>query len=869
MSAVPQAGQGAPFPAELADRRQWLVWRFIVKPGQKKPSKMPYYATTGELRGWPLGKPRDGVPTEAQPQVEQGHELDRQHLVTFEEAAKLVGTHGRGFDGLGFAFLPGDGLVGIDLDDIENPERAARAQAIIEACGTWCEWSPSGKGVHIIGLGEIQTTKSDDIGVEVFCGRQFFTMTGQVHELSAARPLAIDPEVLAKISRTVEQAKEARRAARQPDQGGAGAALPGDTARPAAGSNPAPAATRYCMSALESAVQRMRGASEGGRNDLLNGEVYGLAQLVHTGGISEATIRGALRDAAIGAGLPPGEVDATIRSAMRAGLDAPRPIPERDPPRRPAAAPAPSAPRIDPDTGEILDDPEPPPYHANDNAPRAEQPPRPPLDVFAEFPAPPIEAAMLPDVLWGYAAECGELIGVEPAMVAIPALVSCAAALHDGVRIQPKRHETGWTESARLWCAIVGTPSVKKSPAIRRATKRLRKIDADLAHENASKAADYAEQMEQHKEAKKEAKKTGVSLPTPERPQMKRMIVEDITVEALSEVLKDNDRGVLCIQDELSGWFGSMDAYSGGKAGNKDRAAWLQAYNGGFRQVDRVLRGSVHIPNFSVSMIGGIQPDAIRRIAKDMTDDGLMQRFMVVIGRNAHEFDRHENDEVSRDFAALVDHLHRVQPGEDAVKLSEKAHEVREDLMAYANELAEYPALPGGLRSHLGKWSGLFARLLLVYHAIECAAASVHPCSRRVSGDCAAHVDALMRRFLLPHALAYYTDVLGASSDLEHARWVAGHVLSKGLDAISNRDLVQAYKQWRGLDDWRRQRVMQVLEDMSWLTPVVEEGKPSRRGATSWLVNPLVHTAFAQKAQDEAGRRDKIRSEIAAMQRRQ
>jgi hypothetical protein len=126
-----------------------------------------------------------------------------------------------------------------------------------------------------------------------------------------------------------------------------------------------------------------------------------------------------------------------------------------------------------------------------------------------------------------------------------------------------------------------------------------------------------------------------------------------------------------------------------------------------------------------------------------------------------------------------------------------------------------------------------------------------------------------MRRFLLPHALAYYTDVLGASSDLEHARWVAGHVLSKGLDAISNRDLVQAYKQWRGLDDWRRQRVMQVLEDMSWLTPVVEEGKPSRRGATSWLVNPLVHTAFAQKAQDEAGRRDKIRSEIAAMQRRQ
>jgi hypothetical protein len=529
-------------------------------------------------------------------------------------------------------------------------------------------------------------------------------------------------------------------------------------------------------------------------------------------------------------------------------------------PRR-QPAPAPALPPHDPETGEILGAPP----AANDNAPAQDH--RPALDVFAEFPAPPIEADMLPDVLWRYAAECGELIGVEPAMVAIPALVACAAALHDGVRIQPKRHETGWTESARLWCAIVGTPSVKKSPAIRRATRRLRKIDADLAQENARKAADYADQLEQHKEAKKEAKKTGQTLPAPERPALARMIVEDITVEALSEVLKDNDRGVLCIQDELSGWFGSMDAYTGGKAGNKDRAAWLQAYNGGFRQVDRVLRGSVHIPNFSVSMIGGIQPDAIRRIAKDMTDDGLMQRFMVVIGRNAHEFDRHEDDEVGREFAALVDHLHRVQPSGDAIKLSEDAHQVREALMAYAGELADYPALPGGLRSHLGKWSGLFARLLLIYHAIECTADRVHPCAERVSGATAARVDALMRRFLLPHALAYYTDVLGASSDLEHARWVAGHILSKRLDAISNRDLVQAYKQWRGLDDWRRQRVMQVLEDMGWLTPILEDGA-RRRGATHWAVNPMVHEQFARKAEDETARRDKIRAEIANMQRR-
>jgi hypothetical protein len=501
---------------------------------------------------------------------------------------------------------------------------------------------------------------------------------------------------------------------------------------------------------------------------------------------------------------------------------------------------------------------------ANDNG---EVPPTgDPLDIFAEYPAPPIERGMLPEVIADYAFECGELIGVNPAMVAIPALVSCAAALHDDVRIQPKRHETGWTESARLWCAIVGSPSVKKSPAIKRATKRLRKIDMDLHDDNTKANAAYAEQLEQYKEAKKEARKSGDYVKPPEQPANTRMVVEDITVEALSEVLKDNSRGVLCIQDELSGWFGSMDAYSGGKAGGKDRAHWLEAYNGGGRVVDRVMRGTLKIPNWSVSMIGGIQPDAIRRIAQNMTDDGLMQRFMIIIGGNAPEMDRPELRGVSAAFGALVDHLYGVGGGQEPVLLSEDAHQVREALTAYAAELADYPALPGGLRSHLGKWSGLFARLLLIYHAIECQSHGVHPLSKHASGVTARQVDSLMRRFLLPHALAYYTDVLGASSDLEHARWVAGHVLSKGLKLVTNRDLTQSYKQWRGLNDWRRTRVLQMLEDMGWLVAMAEEGRPGRRGVTHWMVHPRVHELYADKAATEVKKRDRIRAEITAMQ---
>ncbi len=524
-------------------------------------------------------------------------------------------------------------------------------------------------------------------------------------------------------------------------------------------------------------------------------------------------------------------------------------------------APVASPVQVDPETGEILE-PVRPAIVANDNAPQPD-----PIDLFAEFPVPPIQREMLPQTIADYAFDQGELVGVEPAMIAIPALVACAAALHDGVQLQVKRHETGWRESARLWCAVVGNPSIKKSPSISKAISRVRKINADLAEDNKKILAQHAADLEAYKDAKKEAKKTGDVVTAPEQPMLQRLVVQDTTVEALSEVLKDNPRGILCLQDELSGWFGSMDAYSGGKAGGKDRAHWLEAYNGGGRVVDRVMRGTLSIPNWSVSMIGGIQPDAIRRIAQNMTDDGLMQRFMIVIGRNAKEHDRQEDTAAHNRFRDLVDHLHAVQPGQRPVTMSEQAHAIREDLNAYTADLMEFGTLPGGLVSHLGKWSGLFARLTLLFHAIECHRVSQHPCSMEVSGATAAKVDLLMRKFLLPHALAYYTDILGAASDLEHARWIAGHILSKQLQAITQRDIMQAYKQWRGLDQWRQVRVMQTLEDMGWVIAMDDERR-TRKGTHTWAVNTRVHDIFKAKAAMEAELRDRVRQQIAAMQGR-
>lgn len=159
---------------DLSGRPQWLLWRY--EPGEtpeKKLRKMPYYADGGKRFG------------------DQGSDRDRSRLVAF--GAAIAAAAAGDFDGVGFAFLPGDGLIGIDLDGMIEPdtgEISGRCAEIVQACDSYTEYSPSGKGVHIICAGETETFKSNKVGVEVFCGRQFFTFTGRPWD---GAPMAVQP----------------------------------------------------------------------------------------------------------------------------------------------------------------------------------------------------------------------------------------------------------------------------------------------------------------------------------------------------------------------------------------------------------------------------------------------------------------------------------------------------------------------------------------------------------------------------------------------------------------------------------------------------------------------------------------------------
>src|SRR5262245_4638636 len=534
-----------------------------------------------------------------------------------------------------------------------------------------------------------------------------------------------------------------------------------------------------------------------------------------------------------------------------------------------------------------------------------------PIDLWGHLNPPELSRGLLPAVIEQFAFEQGELMGVDPGGLAVAALTVCAAAIPDSIELQVKRHDRGWTESARLWAALVGMPSTKKTPTLREAVRPLARIDAAYAREYTA------------------AKQSYDALPADQRkletkPVRKQLKLEDTSIEAAQEVLRDNPSGVLCLADELSGWFGSMDKYNSGRGAAKDRGFWLQAWNGGSYSVNRVNRGSFLIENLSVSVLGGIQPDLIRKAADESHDDGLIQRILPIVVRPGAAGRDEPTHDVVDAYARLIESLHRLEPtfavGWDntgqATKLQfdDEAQTIRRQLAQKHLELMGLEVVNKKLAAHIGKYDAFWARLCIVFHCIEHVTASasgpaqqgmpfmiteamkqklracgvtdaeIHtmtperalerlardnvratisgplPCT--ITAATAERAEKFLHQFLLRHAAAFYAGILDLSDDHDRLAAVAGHILAHKLDRVTNRDVQRGDRTMRKLTRWDTEKVFEQLEALGW---VFRQPAPRPADPPHWVVNPEVHRLFADRAGQEATRRMAVRELLAGL----
>jgi hypothetical protein len=199
-----------------------------------------------------------------------------------------------------------------------------------------------------------------------------------------------------------------------------------------------------------------------------------------------------------------------------------------------------------------------------------------------------------------------------------------------------------WSEPAQLWFALIGAPSAGKTPALRPMIDASRALERDAEPEWQRACAQQERDAEAAKALKevwraevRNAATRGAELPSPPidaeeppRPPRPRLVAMDCSTEELQRLLADAPRGLLYVRDELAGWLGGFDRYSGCGA---DRAFFLECWNGGAYVCDRVrYHGApIRIEHATLAIVGGMVPDRLRKTLKD-ADDGLVARLILV-----------------------------------------------------------------------------------------------------------------------------------------------------------------------------------------------------------------------------------------------
>jgi hypothetical protein len=489
-----------------------------------------------------------------------------------------------------------------------------------------------------------------------------------------------------------------------------------------------------------------------------------------------------------------------------------------------------------------------------------------PVDLFTSTTdaLPQLTKAMLPAAIADFAFDSAERKGVTAAMVAMPCLFAAATVISDNWKIQATLDES-WLEAARLWLLGVALSGMMKSACLDDALKPIRELEERFAREHRQAVKEY-----ENKAATSEK-----GAPIGEPPTRRRFLTSDATVEALAPILVANTGGIGLYHDELAQYLGGFDAYR--NVAGKDRPKHLRLWNGHSEEIDRAnTKASWFVPNWGASNFGYTQPESLAQQLHKlrMDSDGLVQRFMVFYGnRSGERVLRPTNAAASDRYRQAIHALAGLTAPEPRgiIHVSDEAREIVTSVIAYADRISQHPSTLPAYASHASKWCGTFVRMLLTYHAVEMvdgASPLVTLSHTTISGATARRCADLMFGFLIPHADHFYTENYGKAaeaSDADHAKWIAGYILSRDppLEFVTARDLKKFCKRLKGDND-TLDRVMTKLMESRWVDAMEIEpsgpagGRPSKR----WAVNQDVYERFADQAKIERRRRLDERTKI-------
>ena len=460
---------------------------------------------------------------------------------------------------------------------------------------------------------------------------------------------------------------------------------------------------------------------------------------------------------------------------------------------------------------------------------RGDVPPLP-LDVFS-----PDWSAWIADTAQG--------AGAPADYVALALLGSVSGLAGSGAIVQAT---PSWTEPLVLWLAAVGKPSTGKSPAFSVVRRLLATIEAELSASDEERLREHAQKTgtakavaEKWESEVKEAVKKG--LPAPLRPAEAEVpepyvpsqrVITDATIEAAADVLRGNPRGVVLWRDELTAFFANMSRYNGGS----DQAQWLEAWPAAPLTVNRKNRPPLRLPRFSISILGGIQPDRLSE-AFNKPDDGLPARFLYGWPQPAPHVPpskrRTGAEAIALDRLRWIEATAGTVDAPLVIALDDAARELLDEFSAeHYTDAQLLDGLEGGF---FGKGPGNVLRLagaLALLQASE--AADPRPV---ITGDIFSRAAGLWSGYFWPHARAAFR-IGGGSAQRRTERktllWIKAQARS-----VVRREEVRRDALGMALNAEQTDALMTRLAGAGWVRRVPSAHVPGRP-VTAWEVNPLL-----------------------------
>ena len=338
-----------------------------------------------------------------------------------------------------------------------------------------------------------------------------------------------------------------------------------------------------------------------------------------------------------------------------------------------------------------------------------------------------------------------------------------------------------WVVPAIFWALLVGDPGTNKSPAVKRVTKVLLKIEAEMGLPYRSDDRD-GEAGQAHGDLLEAAERIGGTIPGLKQPMPGRppqLVCQKLNLVGIEETIADNPRGFLIVLDEIVNFVRTPP--------NKGRDLILSSIDAD-RYQRRVGYKRVDLPRAGLWVVGGIQPDVLSPLLPDLAADGFSARFMPIVG---HRF---LLDEISEpvDDGSFEDILRRllVLPMEEGARSvpREIPFSRAAQVMLFERNKAQRanPCRESGpMKAVIDKSVGTISRLALILGVLRAVAAGQDP--EEITVDDLTHAMTLFDSYLLPMSRAAYGRPLSALEKAGHD--VIGKLRMRGAPEIPLRDL--------------------------------------------------------------------------------